>query len=186
MSNKYENAKTKNCLSSTYSDVCRICARDGNMDISAAGFQAHGMIETPSALPGAPSELSFYLTENSWLGKGTKFRRYTIRSDGFVSVHASMQGGEFTTKPLIFEGGLLDLNFSTSAAGGILVEIQDAGGIPIEGFTIQDCYEIFGDNVSRPVVWKGDGDLNNLAGIPVRLRFVLRDADLYSFCFKKE
>jgi hypothetical protein len=154
--------------------------------IYGAGYQSHGMFETPSALPGAPPELSFFVTENSWHGNGTKFRRYTIRVDGFVSVHASMQGGEFTTKPLTFEGNLLDLNFSTSAAGGILVEIQDAGGIPIEGFTIQDCYEIFGDNVSRPVVWKGDGDLNNLVGIPVRLRFVLRDADLYSFCFKKE
>ncbi len=154
--------------------------------IYGAGFQAHGMIETHSALPGAPPELSFYLTENSWLGKGTKFRRYTMRIDGFVSVHASMQGGEFTTKPLTFEGSLLDLNFSTSAAGGILVEIQDAGGIPIEGFAIEDCYEIFGDNITRHVLWKGDAVLSDLAGTPVRLRFVLRDADLYSFRFKKE
>jgi hypothetical protein len=152
--------------------------------IYGAGFQAHGMIETPSALPGGPPELSFYLTENSWHGNGTKFRRYTIRIDGFVSVHASMQGGEFKTKPLIFEGIVLDLNFSTSAAGGILVEIQNAGGIPIEGFTIQDCYEIFGDNITRPVLWKSDASLSDLAGTPVRLRFVLRDADLYSFRFK--
>ena len=154
--------------------------------IYGASFQAHGMIETPSALPGAPPELSFYVTENSWLGKGTKFRRYTMRIDGFVSVHASMQGGEFKTKPLTFEGSLLDLNFSTSAAGGIRVEIQDAGGIPIEGFTLQDCYEIFGDNITRPVLWKGDAVLSDLAGTPVRLRFVLQDADLYSFRFKEE
>jgi hypothetical protein len=144
------------------------------------------MIETPSALPGGPPELSFYVTENSWLGKGTKFRRYTMRIDGFVSVHASMQGGEFTTKPLIFEGGILDLNFSTSAAGGIYVEIQDTDGVPIEGFALQDCYEIFGDSITRPVNWKGSAKLSDLAGMPVRLRFVLQDADLYSFRFKKE
>ena len=154
--------------------------------IYGAGFQAHGMIETSSVLPGAPPELSFYVTENNWHGKGTKFRRYTMRIDGFVSVNASMQGGEFTTKPLTFEGSLLDVNFSTSAAGGILVEIQDAGGIPIEGFTLQDCSEIFGDNITRPVIWKSDAVLSDLAGTPVRLRFVLRDADLYSFRFKKE
>ena len=71
------------------------------------------------------------------LGKGTKFRRYTMRIDGFVSVHASMQGGEFTTKPLTFEGSVLDLNFSTSVAGGILVEIQYPGGIPIERRLLQ-------------------------------------------------
>jgi hypothetical protein len=154
--------------------------------IYGAGFQAHGMIETPSTLPGGPPELSFYVTENTWHGRGTEFRRYTIRIDGFVSVHASMQGGEFTTKPLIFEGGLLDLNFSTSAAGAILVEIQDAGGVPINGFTLQDCHEIFGDSISRPVLWKSGRELGDLAGTPVRLRFVLKDADLFSFQFKSK
>jgi len=152
--------------------------------IYGAGYQAHGMIETPSSLPGGPPELSFYVTENTWHGKGTKFRRYTMRIDGFVSVHASMRGGEFTTKPLIFEGDLLDLNFSTSAAGGIFVEIQDTNGTPIEGFTLQDCYELFGDTITRPVLWKSDAVLSDLAGTPVRLRFVLKDADLYSFQFK--
>jgi hypothetical protein len=37
-------------------------------------------------------------------------------------------GGEFTTKPLRFEGSELELNFATSAAGSVRVEIQDEHG----------------------------------------------------------
>ena len=31
--------------------------------------------------------------------------------------------------------------------------------------------------------WKGDPDLSALAGKPVRLRFVLKECDLYSYRF---
>ena len=57
-------------------------------------------------------------------------RRYSLRLDGFASVRADYDGGEMLTKPLKFAGGQLLLNFSTSAAGGIRVEIQDADGKP--------------------------------------------------------
>ena len=33
------------------------------------------------------------------------------------------------------------------------------------------------------VVWKGD-DLDRVAGTPVRLRFVMQEADLFSLSFK--
>ena len=42
---------------------------------------------------------------------------------------------------------------------------------------------IYGDELDRPVRWESEGDLGALAGKVVRLRFVLRDADLYSFQF---
>ena len=54
-------------------------------------------------------------------------RRYTLRIDGFVSLHAPLVGGELVTKPLMFTGGRLLLNVSTSAAGAVRVEMQDAG-----------------------------------------------------------
>jgi len=61
------------------------------------------------------------------------------------------------------------------------VELQDAAGQPLPGFELHRCGEIFGDEFEREVAWEGAPDLAALAGRPARLRFVLSDADLYSF-----
>ncbi|MDF1746387.1 MAG: hypothetical protein P1V19_22010, partial [Gimesia sp.] len=89
------------------------------------------------------------------------------------------------TKPIIFDGSQLSINFSTSAAGGIKVEIQDEAGKAIPGFSLADSQEQIGNEVNRIVTWKGGNDLNSLSGKPVRLRFVMKDADLYSLQFTK-
>jgi len=104
--------------------------------------------------------------------------------DGFVSVHADYSGGEFTTKPLIFEGKELVMNYSTSAVGSVRVEIQDQEGTLIPGFTLADCPEIYGDAIEEVVQWKGGSDVSALAGQVVRLRFVMKDADLYALRFR--
>jgi hypothetical protein len=140
-------------------------------------------VETKSPGPGAPDELSLYASEGSWHGKGNSLRRYTLRLDGFVSVNAPLTGGELITKPLTFAGNLLRINFATSAAGEIRIEIQDAAGKPLPGFTLDDCPPIFGDAIDRQATWKSGGKVSDLSGRPIRLRFVLRDADLYAFRF---
>jgi hypothetical protein len=110
--------------------------------------------------------------------------RYVLRTDGFVSVHAGAQEGELLTKPLLFTGGKLQLNFSTSAAGSVRIEIQDAKGNPIPGFTLAEAPTLYGDSIARTYAWQGDPDLSQLAGRPVRLRFVLQEADVFSFRFR--
>jgi len=147
-------------------------------------YTAWQLVETPSALEGAPNELSLYATESYWTDSGSALRRYTLRMDGFVSVSAPMSGGELLTRPLIFTGSQLVLNFSSSAAGDIRVEIQDAKGRPLPGFALVDCPPIFGDAIARPVTWEKGGDLSTLQGKPIRLRFVLKDTDLYSLRFQ--
>jgi len=143
------------------------------------------LVETSSSDNGAPNEISMYATEHYWKDKASYLRRYTIRLDGFVSVNASFEGGELLTKPFIFKGDGLHLNFSSSAAGSILVElISETAGKPIEGFTLNDCYPIFGDSVDRKVEWKTASDLHAIQGKMVRLRFVLKDADIFAFQFK--
>lgn len=147
-------------------------------------YLAWHTVVTKSELEHAPDELSLYATESYWTGTGSKLRRYTLRIDGFVSVHAPLSGGEFTTKPLVFQNNHLVLNFATSAAGSIRIEIQDTEGNPIDGFSIDDAPEIFGDDIERIAPWKDGRDLESLVAKPVRLRFVLRDADLYSIRFQ--
>lgn len=147
-------------------------------------YQAWGLVETASAIPDAPPEISLYASERYHQQGGTVFRRYTLRLDGFVSVEAPLAGGWFVTHPLVFAGKELTLNVSTSAAGTVRVELQDAAGAPVEGYSLADCPEIFGDDVDRVVVWKHGPDVSPLAGRPVRLRFELRDADLYAMRFR--
>ena len=146
-------------------------------------YVAWHVVETSSALPGAPRELSLYASESYWTGKGSALRRYSLRLDGFVSIGASTQGGELITRLLTFEGARLTTNFASSASGGMRVEIQDASGKPIPGFALDDCPPVFGDSHDRTISWKGGADVGKLAGQGVRLRFELKDAELYSLQF---
>ena len=109
--------------------------------------------------------------------------RAVLRLDGFISADAAYTGGELTTKPLVFDGGKLQLNVDTSAGGTVRVEIQDAAGKPIEGFAAADTDEINGNYLRVSSTWNGDADVSSLAGKPIRLRFLMRDAKLYSFQF---
>lgn len=147
-------------------------------------YQNWGLAETPSDIEDAPAEISMYATEKTLQETGVRIRRYTIRIDGFVSLHAPLAGGELITKPFTFNGSNLSLNVSTSAAGSVKVEIQQPDGKAIPGFSLDDCEEIYGDDLDRQVIWKPGADLAKLQGIAVRLRIVVKDGDVYSFIFK--
>lgn len=111
-------------------------------------------------------------------------RRYTMRIDGFVSAHTTHDPGELITKPFVFEGTKLSLNFGTSAPGYVKVELQTADGTPVPGFVEEDCDVIFGDSLNRIVSWKGQEDTSFLAGQPIRMRLVMMEADVYSWKFE--
>ena len=147
-------------------------------------YMAWEPIETASNLEGAPNELSLYAVESYWTGNSDLLRRYSLRLDGFVSASAPMSGGELITKPFTFTGKTLSLNFATSAAGRVQVELQDAAGKPIKGFSLGDCEELFGDTIDRPVIWTSQSDLAALTGKTVRIRFAIHDADLYAYQFQ--
>lgn len=146
-------------------------------------YVAWHVVETDSTDDDSPRELSLYATESYFTGTSSRVRRYTIRIDGFASVFAPLGGGDITTKPLSFSGDMLTINFSTSAGGSVRVEIQDAAGNPAPGFSTEDCDEIFGDAIEYPVQWNGSTSIGTLAGKPIRLRFVLKDADVFALRF---
>jgi len=146
-------------------------------------YQGYGLFETASADTNVPSEISMLFSEGYWREGETRLRRYRIRPDGFVSVQAPYAGGELITKPIVFTGRELHLNYATSAAGSVQVEIRAVDGTHTPGFTTEDCIELIGDSLRQTVRWKDGADLASLSGKPVRIRFVMRDADLYSFQF---
>ncbi len=146
---------------------------------------AWGLIETEGDAAGAPAELSLYVTEGYWSGRSMNVRRYSTRIDGFVSLQAPLAGGVCLTRPLVFCGRRLFLNYATSAAGSLRVEIQDHEGRPIPGFSLEESEQIFGDSLNQVAHWAGGSDLGSLSGRPIRIRFVLKDADLYSIQFRE-
>jgi hypothetical protein len=140
-------------------------------------YAAYGIVQT------GEDEMSVYVHEDYGLPTA-HLERYAMRLDGFASVNAPFKGGEMITRPLTFAGERLVLNYSTSAVGEIRVEAQDEGGAAVAGFTLADCEPIVGDEIERMVRWKG-GSLAGLADKPLRLRFVMKDADLFALQFVK-
>jgi hypothetical protein len=138
------------------------------------GFIVPALIETPSPLAHAPAELSLYSFENHWRMIPAELRRYTMRLDGFVSRHAGYAGKRLVTRPFIFAGSALSLNFSTSARGSVYITLRSPDA------PLTSC-EIFGDSLARTVPF--DGDLAALAGREVVLEIALCDADVFSFRF---
>ena len=144
---------------------------------SRAGLTALGIVPT------GPAEMSLYKQAHYAQPSG-HLVRYTLRTDGFVSVNAPFRGGEFRTRPMTFSGRELVLNFSTGAAGSLRAELQGQSGEPIPGFTLADSVEQIGDDLERVITWNGGREVGGLSGRPVRLRVVMKDADLYSLRFR--
>ena len=100
-------------------------------------------METPSDIPGADNEYSFYVIEN-YRAQGGKeiFARYTVRLDGFVSKHAGAEEELLVTRELIYDGKNLYANLATSARGHAYFTLKCGGE--------EYCsYEIFGNSVNK-------------------------------------
>ena len=134
--------------------------------------------------PDGKGRMMFWVSRH-YMQETWHIERMLLRLDGFASVNAPYAGGELVTKPLIFSGKELEINYRTSAAGDVRVEIQDVSGRAISGYALNDSPEIIGDETSRVITWKQGADISRLTGRKVRLRFFLKDADLYSFKFRK-
>jgi hypothetical protein len=140
---------------------------------------AWGMVQ----LPGNEREYSVYATEAYYTGPDSRLRRFTYRVDGFVSLRADEKAGGLITRPITFTGDRLEVNFVTRGKGSVRVEIQDAGGRPLRGFTAADCVPLRGHSIRQTVAWKSGADVGKLSGTPVRVSFALESADLFSIRF---
>ncbi len=106
--------------------------------------------------------------------------RATMRLDGFVSLTAGDKEAIITTKTTAFAGARLEVNVDCPK-GSLAVELLDASGTPLLGFSRADADAFTGDDLRRVVTWKGKNDLSALAGKPIKFRFYLKHGDLYAF-----
>jgi len=146
--------------------------------VSRTNYPARNLVPTGA------TEMSLYVNAN-YATPDAELRRYTFRLDGLASLRAPYQGGTFVSKPLVFSGKRLSLNFSTSAAGGLKVQLEQADGTPYSGYALDDCKEIIGDEIARDVWWLGGPDVSPLAGKIVRIRISMKDANLFSLKFEE-
>jgi hypothetical protein len=128
------------------------------------------------------NEWSLYISEH-YRHADNRLRRLSVRKQGFASMHADAKGGEFTTQPLKFTGNKLLLNYSTSAAGSVQIEILDEHGKPIPGYTLTDMPELYGDEFDAAATWKAGTDLSALTNKIIKLRVKMKDADLFALRF---
>ena len=106
-----------------------------------------------------------------------------LRRDGFVSMNAGKEEGTLLTEPIIFDGKYMFVNADLKdKKSALAVEILDKDGNPIEGFTKKDCNVLKNiDSTKAVVTWKNNPEVSSIANRPVRVKFYLKNGDLYSF-----
>ncbi len=149
-----------------------------------SNYMTWGLVEIPSR----PNHLSVYATEAYYTGPDSRVRRFEYRKDGFVSIRAGANAGEFITKPFTL-GRLaerLTVNCQTHKSGVIRVAIEEPKGQSIAGYTLAACKPLKGDSLQQHVAWKDGGDISHLRRKhpAVRLRFEFKNADLFSLQFQ--
>jgi len=145
--------------------------------VSRSNYPALNIVQT------GPAEMSLYVNQD-YAQPTAHLRRYSMRLDGFSSIHTGYSGGEVITKPFTFTGEDLYLNFATSAAGEIKIEVLNSDGQIIEGLSAAECQPIIGNEIRKKVSWNSSNNIGQVAGEEIRMRILLKDADLYAFQFE--
>jgi len=174
-------------------DAIFMCSRDGeiwhryneaffrngyeNSDnwVYGDGYPSYGFVDS-----GKESYYMYQIDKSRSMGEPKPMYRYEIRKDGFACIMAGGDEKTVITKPLVFEGSELHLNFSGSAYGYMYVDVLDEDCNQIS----PESYEIYGDTIDRTVIFPDGSDFSGYAGKTVRLRFRMRDTKLYSMKFE--
>jgi hypothetical protein len=110
-----------------------------------------------------------------------------LRPDGFASLRALWRTGVITTRSFRWPGGTLivngrELGGSRTSEAFVRVAVLDQDGHSIPDFEDSKCVALAGDFPAGVPVWsEGSQDLDELVGRTIRLRFFLRQAEIFSF-----
>ena len=160
----------------------RLANREPFIDTSPVGDAWDTMVMLP---PSAPlvrgDELWFYYSACKYRGTPTNPPPHrgaiclaVLRRDGFMSLDAGDTPGTLTTKPFVTSASSLYVNID-STGGKSVVEVLDR-----EGNVLAVSKPMSGNDPRRRIAW-ARGDLTDVAGKTIRLRFHLRNSRLYSF-----
>lgn len=108
----------------------------------------------------------------------------TLRKDGFVSLDAGEHEGRLVTRPMKFASGILHINAATSTGGYVKAELLDLTGNVISGYPAKDCVSFKGNSIDATLTWKKNGILPASGSKGLMVRFLIKNAKLYSFAVK--
>ena len=160
------------------------------LDVGPTGAFDSGMVLGPADPIFSPSEMWFPYggfpirhdsPERNW---EAAIGLATIERDRFAAWESTGYEGELLTRPFVYEGGRLVINAQAPTTGSVRVEVLDAG-LPAPGFEARKSRSISGDTLrsenAGEIQWDAPSELSALRGKRIQLRFILRDARLYSF-----
>lgn len=148
--------------------------------LSQQNWGARSQIAAMGVIPTGPGEISFFVTRG-YATKDVFVERMTLRTDGFASLHAGYPEGSATTKPLTLRGNRMELNYSCSPVGYVKIVLLDEAGKELPGFGLADAEPIRGDKIDGKVKWKSGKIVRDAGDQKVRIKFIAKDADIYSF-----
>ncbi len=119
-------------------------------------------------------------TEQRGMYHGASIGIATLRRDGFASMEATEKGGTLTTRPVMFSGRDLFLNFD-APDGEIRVEVLGE-----DGKLLATSKPLSGDSTRSQVIWEDREDLADFAGKPVRFRFRIEKGAIYAFWVSRD
>ncbi len=142
------------------------------------GTASPALIEVPSKIPGAENEYMIIVRENFRAVESyNQLVKYTIRLDGFVSLHTGGEKAKVVTKEFVYDGKELYANIATSARGSVYFTLKCGD----EEYT--SC-EMFGNSANKRIRFDDDEVVARFSGKPVTLTMELFDCDVYSIKFQ--
>ncbi|NQT59873.1 MAG: hypothetical protein HQ557_12895 [Bacteroidetes bacterium] len=111
----------------------------------------------------------------------TALCRATWQSDrlwALVSSAGGMTIGAAVTHVENSGGGNLVVNIHVKKGGEFLAELLDESGIPLQGFSVEDCQPLIGNHNQTTIKWNGG---EKAPAKTVKIRFVLKRAFLYGY-----
>lgn len=105
----------------------------------------------------------------------------TLRLDGFCSMHAGAQEGWLISRIEVFKTPRVTINAKCAPAGYVVAELLDRNDKVIPGFSRAECIPFRGDSVRGTIAWKTKQFSGKYANADKKVRFILKNADLYSY-----
>ena len=105
----------------------------------------------------------------------------TLRLDGFCSMHAGDREGWFITRREPSHTPGVVINARTTGEGFVAAEILNRHNQVVPGFARGDCVVFRGDAVRHALKWKNAQLSASHTGEDYKLRFWLKNADLFSY-----
>lgn len=105
----------------------------------------------------------------------------TLRLDGFCSMRAGKDEGWLISRRELSRTPKVTINAVVRGDGYIRAEILDRWNNVIPGFSQNDCIPFTGDSVRHEMTWKSGQFPADLVDADKKIRFRIRNADLYSY-----